>query len=276
MQLRINLFFLLLIFSASAMAASQKSSLALPEKAKRWDFDISYEGYTDLMEEDERILSHAITLSPTYHFNKMLSISAFAELEYDTIGKEIIKEENSSPMGDSGFQFAHKLPITESLALINSLAEIFPTSQISKDEEYRSILSLRSRLPIPLEYNFTLLNSVGYTYIFNSVDQSPSRGTANPQWTGSYSLGLKFNFLKYFSTGVSGELRSTRFLDGVDRFKSGNTVFISAAGKMLSTKIAYSNGVVPDTVGNPAMDSLEAFQIDRYRQMLSWELSCSF
>jgi hypothetical protein len=272
------------ILSGSFAQASSTQSLTTKPAIKKkvqetsgWNFGLGYSGMTDLLDEMERTYSHSVEFSAGYVFSQSLSAGAFAGLEYDSIGNEIVKEENTSPMGDSGINLGYVIPLIGKLNLQNSITEVFPTSEASKMEGYKSIVSVKSSLPVPFpEYRLTFVNTLGYSYIVNTYEYSAQARTANPQWTTSYSITPVLGINKYFSIGASLDVRSTRFLDETSRFRSGNVLFVSGKWQRFSSRLAYTNGVVPDPAGSPALDSLQTLQIDNYRQIVTWELSCAF
>lgn len=247
--------------------------------ATTYGIGFGYSGGTDALEEGPRVYSHELRISPSVKFTNSMVVSAFGTINYESVERETIHDEQNPGWGDSGLVFVAPIKLSPLLTLSNSIAEVFPTSEISRTEGYRSIVALKTALPLRFpKVNTTFTNALGLTYIFNTEEYSLLTKTANPLWSLGYSLTASYNFNKNWFVGLGGDARSTRFMDDVSRFRASNSAFAGFNWQAWSTRVSYSNGVVPDraTAINPALDSLEVLQIDEYRQIIGWELSCSF
>ncbi len=275
----------LLIFSslnswAQDSRQSYSTSKKLPSKTLKatspWSFDLGYSGSTNLLEDGAKTFNHAIGLSSGYKINQAWSAGASIDFAYQSIDREIIREEteDQSHLGDvsGGLSYSHGW---QGLKWNHNASVTLPTSQASQDEGYKGIFSLRTMTPIYFpDQSLTMRNSLGFTYILNTFDTSPTTGTSSPEWTLSYALGLSVKINRQWSVGASLNMRSTKSLDGVNEFKATNSLSTAFNWGAWSSRLIYSNGPAPENTRD--MTTFEIAHIDRYSQMLAWELGCSF
>lgn len=259
-----------------------KTAPKLMAPVKRLSFEVGYSGLTDMLETREKTISHTLSFSGTYIWSKNLSLGGFAEFEYESIGRDIVNENQPSDqpgIGDVGMYANQNISLGSDLGLNASYSFILPTSQISRDEGYKGIFSTKAT--IPYDWNnlrTTITNTVGLSYIANTFENSILAGTPSPDYTVNYSLGARYKISKAWAAGGSVDVRSTHFIDNFNRFRAGNSLFIAYNYSNWSSRLTYSNGVIPDRINssNPALDSFQIMQIDQYRQIVGWDLSCSF
>ncbi len=241
---------LTLLILSSVSQASYENTTQLGIKKEKNQISLvnnfSYRMSSDAFDNnDQKVFNHGLGYNGTLFFLDQYYASFGAAATYHSVDSSIIEDDNAAfhftdlsiGLGTKGF--AMYKGEQDSLSLFSNIRNVFPLSETSRNEGYKSIPSISSDLAYqrgPLSF----VLSGQYSYVMNSFETN-TRGLYNLRSSTVAGITARYNY-KRLRFQYSYRFGVLEYMDGNRLGSSGNNFSVMAMfNKTLWAGISTSN-----------------------------------
>ena len=223
---------------------SYENSTALGVKEEKKVFSLfhslSYSASSNWADDtDQQLFNQGVSYGGTYFYKQQYYMTLGLAATYQTVDNALVETDNGSfhftdlsvGFGTKGFNLYKGK--TDSISLFTNIRNVFPLSERSRNEGYKSVPSgsmdlayQTGPLGLVLSGNYAYVINTYDTRLFNSQNGAPA-GTPNLESSTSGSLTARYNFWR-LRAQFSYRIGMLQFLDGSTVGNSGNSFSLMA------------------------------------------------
>ena len=241
--------FILTVLSVKSFADVNMSSTSItPSKqGKSAELPISgsvgYSVGTDLNDKTSpSSYTNRLEMMLDWKATKNSAVSLMTDYHYDTVGKDVEKDQNTSSFSDTTLKYSYLLKKTKEMNLGIGLSNAFPTSRESQEEGYSSMPAISGKLGLNLTRTLEARVRLSSAYVVNKYDYSPATLHAEPQNFNSATGTLSYDLLSNLNASLAAKGTQITFVDGSQEMRASNEASVDLTIKHIDFSVNYTVG----------------------------------